>query len=76
MTGIAIALLFICGVIIGIVKGFALDRKSCIGTIRIDRSDPYDPPYIFLELTEDLNSVESKRYAFVRISNKNYTSQH
>lgn len=47
--------LFFGGVLIGVLFGFWIVRglfirKSPIGALRVDRSDPEDGPYLFLEL--------------------------
>lgn len=47
--------LFFGGVLIGVLFGFWIVRglfirKLPIGALRVDRSDPEDGPYLFLEL--------------------------
>ena len=41
---------FIVGAFVGSVLTVFMTRKRPIGTLRIDRSDPNDQPYMFLEL--------------------------
>lgn len=49
------------GWIVGIIVGFGIswfmawrhDKKLCVGTLRVDRSDPDEAPYLFLELKQD-----------------------
>lgn len=45
-----------------------------IGTLRIDTSDP-DGPFMFLELSKDVNAVASKKYVVLKVNLKNYISQ-
>lgn len=49
------------GCIVGIIVEFGIswfilwrhDKKFCVGTLRVDRSDPDEAPYLFLELEQD-----------------------
>lgn len=70
----------ILGIVMGLMIGQLIDlltRKppKYSGALVIDRSDPEDGPYIFLELKDDPNILEkSETVTFVVVS-KNYISQ-
>lgn len=64
---LAFALGFICACI-GV-----LSLK--IGTLRIDRSDPSEEPYMFLEITKGVGDISSRKYVMLEVSNENYISQ-
>lgn len=65
--------------VIGILIGFVLAcfgvSLLSVGTLRIDRSDPDDGPYMFLELEKNVHFVSSKKYVLLKVSNQNYISQ-
>lgn len=65
----------IVGVIIGVAAAAFIFRKRPIGNLNIDRSDPTEQPYIFLELYKNVGDFCSKKYVTLRVSNKNYLSQ-
>jgi hypothetical protein len=46
-----------------------------VGTLRIDRSDPSEPPYIFLELAKGVGDISTKKNVILRVRNENYISQ-
>ena len=80
-------LLFVIGIVIGVlVGGFigciitrnAMIKKSLesfVGTLRVDTSDPDDNPYMFLELSKDVNAVTSKKSVMLKVSTENFISQ-
>lgn len=41
------------GYLVGILVRIWIERGSRIGTLRVDRSDPEEGPYFFLELDKD-----------------------
>lgn len=45
-----------------------------IGTLRIDTSDP-DGPFMFLELSKDVDTVASEKYVVLKVNLENYISQ-
>ena len=45
---------FIIGAIIGGIVMWYSGRVEKVGTLKIDSSDPYDGPYMFLELDKDI----------------------
>lgn len=69
----------IIGLLVGLlIGGVAVTKKmifSSVGALRIDTSDPDDNPYLFLELSTDLNLVLSQEYVVLKVNTSNYISQ-
>lgn len=72
----------IVGVIMGIAGTFAyfILKKRTIGKLIIGRSGADDEPYLFLDLTSDIETVEKLEYATCKVvrvspSTKNGPSQ-
>lgn len=62
------------GIAVGSIITRIIIRPLDIGTLRIDTSDP-DGPFMFLELSKDVNAVASKKYVVLKVNLKNYISQ-
>lgn len=69
------AAFIVIGYLIGSVVTMLIFRKFIVGVLRVDRSDPDDQPYMFLELSKSADSVTSKKYVILKVSTKNYISQ-
>lgn len=50
-------------------------KPKVVGDLRIDRSDPEEPPYVFLELAVPPETLEHESYITMRVVKKNYLSQ-
>ena len=66
----------ICGVI-GTLFGFMfavlLQRRKQIGALRMDRSDPKEAPYLFLELDPDgMKKINRFKNVVLRVRLENY----
>lgn len=62
------------GVVIGIAITMLIFKAFIVGTLRVDRSDPTDNPYLFLELSREMSDVSSKKYVILKVNNRNYIS--
>ena len=62
------------GIGIGLLIANRMYRVNRVGTLRIDRSDPTEPPYIFLELEKGVGDISSKKNVILKVSNENYIS--
>ncbi|WP_303045837.1 hypothetical protein [Turicimonas muris] len=62
------------GIVVGSIITRIIIRPLDFGTLRIDTSDP-DGPFMFLELSKDVNTVASKKYVVLKVNLKNYISQ-
>lgn len=63
------------GFILGGFFMYALSGGEAIGTLRIDASDPDDGPYLFLELSKDLNHIRNKKYVTLKVNISDYISR-
>lgn len=67
---------FVIGVFAGLfLAAFLFRRKPAIGALRVDTSDPQDGPYLFLELTENMDKVMKSRQVTLDVKLENYISQ-
>lgn len=58
--------------IVGFLLGAIVFRPRPVGNLRIDRSDPADPPYLFLELSSDVGRFLHKKYVVLRVRAENF----
>ena len=63
------------GVIVGMIIYSVVAKQKSIGCLVIDRSDPDDEPYLFLELEKSIYQFQDKKYITMKLTNKNYISQ-
>lgn len=67
--------LLLVGFLIGVIIGISVVRllkPKLIGYLRLDRSDPDDGPYLFLELHEDLSSLMTKDEVMLKVKIEDY----
>lgn len=75
-----IVIAFFIAIVLGIFIGLAvhdiiLCRRINIGTLRMDRSDPDEPPYLFLELSPDgIQKLSKYTTVNLRVRTENYIS--
>ena len=62
------------GIVVGSIITRIVTKPLDFGTLRIDTSDP-DGPFMFLELSKDVDTVASKKYVILKVNLKNYISQ-
>ena len=77
---IAIVIGIAIGVLIGVFVGTERMRKAVeeqsVGNLRIDRSEPDEPPRPFLELKNaTIEMVSKKKFVILKVINENYLSQ-
>lgn len=73
-------LVYFLGAIMGTITTVIIFRllKKPIklnGSLVIDRSDPDDGPYTFLELKDDIGTIEQNETVTFAVVSKNYISQ-
>lgn len=68
-------LLVLLGVIIGIIGMLLYMARISVGVLRIDQSDSTEPPYLFVELENSVDSFANKKHVLFRVIKKNYISQ-
>ena len=66
--------MFFTGVFIG---RHQIKRKYIdAGILRVDRSDPYEPPYLFLQLhNKTANDIAKEKYVVLKVETKDLISQ-
>ena len=67
-------IIFAIGIVVGSIITRMVTKPLDFGTLRIDTSDP-DGPFMFLELSKDVDTVASKKYVILKVNLKNYISQ-
>ena len=61
---------------IGLLTYLVVLKPNPVGNLRIDRSDPDDEPYLFLEIERGkLEDIRDKRMIFLRVLNQNYITR-
>lgn len=66
------ASLFGLGVLAGYLAAHILLRIFSAGTLRVDRSDPDEAPYLFLELSKEIRDVVSRKYVVLKVNLQNF----
>lgn len=70
--------IYLLGILSGLLIALFIkhiSKEKPVGTIRIDRSDPNDTPYMFLELNVSLRELATQKEAWLKISTENYISR-
>ena len=74
LTGIVIGTLI--GAFIGLERMRKAVEDQSVGNLRIDRSEPDEPPRPFLEVKNaTIESISQKKFVVLKIVNENYVSQ-
>ena len=60
-------------IVIGIIFLRIVFRFISIGNLRVDHSDP-DGPFLFLELSKQIEAVVRKKYVIMRVKKKDFIS--
>ncbi len=66
-------IIFMVGFLVGWGIAVAILRGKCVGTLRVDTSDP-DGPFIFLEASKSIDAISSKKSVMLKVDLKNYIS--
>ena len=64
--------IFGIGILVGIVCTTVITRSKSVGSLRVDMSDPDDGPYLFLELSKDIEELYRKKYVTFKVRLKNF----
>lgn len=65
-------IIFVIGIFVGCVIALSIFRMRSVGSIRVDTSDPDDGPYLFLELSKDIDEIYRKKYVTLKVNTKNF----
>ena len=65
------------GIALGSILTYILchDDTMMVGKLRVDKSDPDDGPYLFLELTTSPEFIENSKRVILEVDVKNFISQ-
>ena len=79
MEYLALGISLLVGVIVGIWIGTERMRKAVedgsVGNLRIDRSEPDEPPRPFLEVKgATVETIAQKKFVILKVINENYLS--
>lgn len=69
-----IVLALIGGILVGVAASAVYFRARAIGLLRVDRSDPSEPPYLFLEVEKNPDALQHGRLVVLRIRKENLIS--
>lgn len=69
-----IVLALIGGILVGVAASAVYFRARTIGSLRVDRSDPSEPPYLFLEVEKNPDALQHGRLVVLRIRKENLIS--
>ena len=68
--GLVIA--FVVGLAVGGILVRLWSYQHSVGALRVDDSDPDEPPYIFLELKEDVSHLYKKKQVVLQVHIKSF----
>ena len=68
-------LLFVLGVMVGMLLTKLSYKPDIVGTLRMDSSDPDDGPYLFLELETTPETLKKQNFVTLKVNNESYISQ-
>ena len=68
------------GLVLGLLLGLGLSaisrRKKPVGTLRVDRSDPEEAPYLFLELEQDgMDQIHKAKTVVFKVDLRSYLAR-
>ena len=69
-----IVLALIGGILVGVAASAVYFRARTIGLLRVDRSDPSEPPYLFLDVEKNPDALQHGRLVVLRIRKENLIS--
>lgn len=72
---LALAIGIVAGIFIGTDRMRRAIEEGSLGNLRIDRSEPDEPPKPFLEVTRaDIETISQKKFVILKVVNENYIS--
>lgn len=66
--------LFLIGILAGFLICKGLYERRRVGTLRIDHSEPDEPPYFFMEIT-DIRRIKDGKLITMRVKEQDYIPQ-
>ena len=62
------------GFLVGAVAASVFIYAKAIGSLRVDHSDPSEPPYLFLEVEKNPDTLEHGKLVVLRVKRENLIS--
>ena len=69
-----ILLALVGGFLVGAVAASVFIYAKAIGSLRVDHSDPSEPPYLFLEVEKNPDTLEHVKLVVLRVKSENLIS--
>ena len=69
-----ILLALVGGFLVGAVAASVFIYAKAIGSFRVDHSDPSEPPYLFLEVEKNPDTLEHGKLVVLRVKRENLIS--
>lgn len=66
---------FLVGVAVGIAIMLLMPKDPMMGVLRIDRSDPFEGPQLFLELKVNANEIAEHDYVTFEVLDQSYITR-
>lgn len=60
------------GIVIGLAISLAGLLFKSVGSLRIDKSDPSEAPYIFLELKKGIGDISRKKFVILQVKEEDF----
>lgn len=60
-------IIFLIGLLIGFIVAVIAIPLKLVGSLRVDHSDPTEPPYLFLELSESVESISKRKAVILKV---------
>ena len=70
-----ILLALVGGILVGVAAATVFIYAKAIGSLRVDHSDPSEPPYLFLEVEKNPDTLEHGKIVVLRVKRENLISR-
>lgn len=65
-------ILILTGVVVGLTISAIINKTRSVGTLRIDKSDPTDAPYMFLEIKRGVGDISRKKSVTLEVKREDF----
>lgn len=69
-----ILLALVGGILVGVAAATVFIYAKAVGSLRVDHSDPSEPPYLFLEVEKNPDTLEHGKIVVLRVKRENLIS--
>ena len=64
--------LVLAGVVVGLAISLVINHYRSVGALRIDKSDPTDNPYLFLEIKKGVGDIGRKKFVIFEVKREDF----